>query len=243
MPDLRESIQSALMSIAESPFRESATHLLSGLGYRSNRTVQLGGSDPKAFVKFVRANANAGAFNESKARCAEWKSADLLFQLTDSELAGQKSLFEETEVTPSLLQSYLFFAIELTGNNYARGKLTDITRQINRVFPMPVMVLLKHKCQNQPALSIAVINRRRHKREPSKDVLGKVTIIRDISLSEPHRGHLATVLARSWSDLARHFCAKHERPPKWESRSGSAGVFEVPYDKWLSEDGLCDSGI
>lgn len=190
MADLRESIQSALKSIASAPLRESATNLLSVLGYQSDRTVQLGGSDPQAFVEFVRANAGAGAFNESKALCAEWKSADLLFQLTDSELAGQKSLFEETEVTPSLLQSYLFFAIELTGKNYARGKLTDIARQINRVFPMPVMVLLKHKSQKKPVLSIAVINRRQHKREPSKDVLGKVTIIRDISLAEPHRGHL-----------------------------------------------------
>jgi hypothetical protein len=42
----------------------------------------------------------------------------------------------------------------------------------------------------EPVLSIAVINRRQHKREPSKDVLGKVTIIRDIWLAEPHRGHL-----------------------------------------------------
>lgn len=49
-------------------------------------------------------------------------------------------------------------AIELTGDHYARGKLTDIARQINRVFPMPVMVFLKHKTNKQPVLSIAVIN-------------------------------------------------------------------------------------
>jgi type I restriction-modification system DNA methylase subunit len=51
---------------------------------------------------------------------------------------------------------------------------------------MPVMVLFRHgKC-----LSIAVINRRRNKLHAEKDVLEKVTLIRDISLTDPHRGHL-----------------------------------------------------
>ncbi len=99
-------------------------------------------------------------------------------------------MFKETNINTGLLRSYLFFAIELTGDNYARGKLTSIARQINRVFPMPVMVLMKHLSEKQPVLSIAVINRRQNKRDSAKDVLGKVTIIRDISLAEPHRGHL-----------------------------------------------------
>ncbi len=77
-------------------------------------------------------------------------------------------MFEEHEIQAGLLQSYLFFAIDLTGDRYARGKLTDIARQIKRVFPMPVMVLLKHKSNKQPVLSIAVINRRQHKRDASK---------------------------------------------------------------------------
>ena len=89
-------------------------------------------------------------------------------------------------VNAGLLQSYLFFAIELKQRDYARGKLTAIARQLNRVFPMPVMVFIKHR----DLLSIAVINRRLNKRDAEKDVLGKVTIIRDISLSSPHRGHL-----------------------------------------------------
>jgi hypothetical protein len=61
-------------------------------------------------------------FNEEKALCSQWKSADLLFQLTDEELSGQQSLFENNDISPGLLQSYLFFAIELTGDHYARGK-------------------------------------------------------------------------------------------------------------------------
>ena len=190
MPDLRESIQNALAAVETSPFRDSAAGLLATLGYRSDRTVNLGSSSPNAFLQFIRAQAAEAPFNETKALFESWKSADLLFQLTDEELNSSQSLFQDTDLKSGLLRSYVFFAIELTGEGYARGKLTSIARQINRVFPMPVMVLIKHVTDKKPVLSIAVINRRQHKREAGKDVLGKVTIIRDICLGAPHRGHL-----------------------------------------------------
>jgi hypothetical protein len=58
----------------------------------------------------------------------------------------------------------------LTG--YARGKFSGIARQINRLFPMPVMVIFKHGDR----LTIAVINRRRNKLDDNKDVLEKATL-------------------------------------------------------------------
>ena len=68
------------------------------------------------------------------------------------------------------------------------GTLTTITiaRQINQVFPMPFIVPIKHAEQKEEVLSIAVINCGQTKRDSQKDVLGKVAIIRDISLGE-HR--------------------------------------------------------
>ncbi len=190
MPDLRDKIQTALNEFEGKTLKDSALGLLATLGYKSERTLKLGSSKPKAFLEFLHASAGNGAINEAKALVDEWKSVDLLFQLTDNELSGHRALFDEHEVSPSLMKSYVFFAIELIGDNYARGKLTDIARQINRVFPMPVMVLMKHKANKKSVLSIAVINRRANKRDTSKDVLGKVTIIRDITFTETHRGHL-----------------------------------------------------
>lgn len=201
MPDLRESIQAALSAVETSPLRDSATGLLSTLGYSSDRTIDFGNSNPKAFLNFIHSQSTDAPFNESKALFGSWKSADLLFQLTDEELGTSQSLFQETDVKPGLLRSYLFFAIELTGEGYARGKLTGVARQINRVFPMPVMVLIKHVSDKKPVLSIAVINRRQNKREAVKDVLGKVTIIRDISLTTPHRGHLDIVASFARANL------------------------------------------
>lgn len=190
MPDLRDAIRTNLTTFASQPLRSAATGLLATLGYRSDRRINFGDSTPAAFLDFVRNQAGNSGFTETKALCADWKSADLLFQLTDEEISGHASLFKETGVNAGLLQSYVFFAIELAGGDYARSKLTGMARQINRVFPMPVMVLIKHLTEKKPVLSIAVINRRQSKRDAAKDVLGKVTIIRDISLVEPHRGHL-----------------------------------------------------
>ena len=187
--DLRGAIITALGNFTTKPVRDAGNELLYTLGYRSDRTLNLGGSDPRAFLEIAQSQAGGG-FSEAKALFHDWKSADLLFQLTDEELAAHASLFKETEVNRSLLRSYLFFAIELTGTDYARSKLTGIARQINRIFPMPVMVLIKHHADKKPVLSIAVINRRQSKQDAAKDVLGKVTIIRDVSLSTPHRGHL-----------------------------------------------------
>lgn len=201
MSDLRNSIQSTLAAFAAKPLRAAANELLETLGYSSEKTIDLGKSDPQTFLNFIHSQSAAGTFDERKALFPDWKSADLLFQLTDEEISGQTSLFKDRTVSPSLLRSYVFFAIELTGDNYARGNLTAIARQINRVFPMPVMVLIKHLADKKTVLSIAVINRRQNKRDGSKDVLEKATIIRDISLSSPHRGHLDILASFAFSQL------------------------------------------
>lgn len=194
MSDLRPSIASALQSFSEQPLREASLSLLGILGYQSEKTLPLD-SSPRAFRDFIREHNSEAKFDEQKALFSDWTSADLLFQYTDEELNPSATLFSESEVKPSLLRSYLFFAIELNAESaingsYARGKLTALARQLNGVFPMPVMVLIRHPQQDQSVLSIAVINRRQNKNEQHKDVLGKVTIIRDIDLDEAHRGHL-----------------------------------------------------
>jgi hypothetical protein len=196
MPELREDIKSDLQSLISQPLRQASLSLLATLGYRSDRTLILEGSKPQAFLDLVQSQGGS-KFDPEKACFSDWKSADILFQLTDEDLAASSSLFKETDIKSGLLRSYLFFAIELKGGDHSRSKLSAIARQINRVFPMPVMVLLKHdRC-----LSIAVINRRQNKLHADKDVLEKVTLIRDISLIAPHRGHLEILQSIAFSEL------------------------------------------
>lgn len=202
--NLQSSIQSALRDITKSDFRIGHLALLETLGYTSDKSMPTPGADPAKFVEFAESNSGK-QLNPEKAKLSEWKKADILFQLTDHELAGQKSLFNAAEINNKNLQSYLFFAIGLSGRDYTRTALSDITRQLNRLFPMPVMVLFSYgdtdipvcdsaseeqTAMSAPHFSVAVINRRPNKREAHKDVLGKVTLIHGIDLTEPHRGHL-----------------------------------------------------
>ena len=176
-------MKSALANFQTLPLKDAARRLLAKLGYQSDKFIAGAGSSPQAFLDLF---SSGHAFDPAKALVPEWKTADLLFQLTDQELSRETSLFTDDSVKAGLLKSYVFIAIDLKGSDYARGKFSAITRQINRLLPMPVMVFFKH----QGRLTIAVINRRLNKLDESKDVLGKVTLIRDINFTQSHRGHL-----------------------------------------------------
>ncbi|MFA7234922.1 MAG: transposase, partial [Terrimicrobiaceae bacterium] len=192
--DLRSTIPEALSQFQTGPLKDAARRLLAELGYKSDKFLAGAGSKPQDFLDdFVSGHA----FDQTKALVSEWKSADLLFQLTDQELSRETSLFTDTSVQAGLLKSYVFIAIELKDGDYARGKFSAIARQINRLFPMPVMVIFKHADR----LTIAVINRRRNKIEPDKGVLEKATLIRDISITNPHRGHLDILASLAMPNL------------------------------------------
>ncbi len=209
MPDLRDEIAAALQGFlpaedaAAPPLRDAALRLLTTLGYRSDRTLEIEHSSPRAFMELLEAYRRADAFRPEKALFSEWTSVDLLCQVTDADLADHPSLFKETDVDPGLIRSYLFFAIDLKGGDYSRGKLSGIVRQINRAFPVPVLLLIRHRTLDRSVLSIAIINRRVHKRAATRDVLEKVSLIRDIDLAAPHRGHLDILASFAVDELAR----------------------------------------
>ena len=190
--ELKQTIGQRIQSFASQPLRKAALSLFATLGYESDRTVET-----KSLADFRAQFDPESKLAHPTALIANWKSADLLFQLTDEELSSTTALFKDESVKTSLLQSYIFIAIELADGDYARGKLAGIARQINRIFPMPVMVLFKIGAR----LSIAVINRRLNKRDESKDVLGKVTLIQNIAIENPHPGHLDILASFSLAEL------------------------------------------
>jgi adenine-specific DNA-methyltransferase len=186
------AIQAAIHAFTTKSLHDAATALFACLGYKSDRTIAV-----DSVEAFCHQFDPSDLLAHPRAQKASWKSIELLFQLTDEELSRNATLFKDTAIRASLLQSYVFFAVELQPGDYARGKLAAITRQINRVFPMPVMVLFKVAGN----LSIAVINRRQNKRDESKDVLGKVTLIQNISTVKPHPGHLDILASFSTTEL------------------------------------------
>lgn len=159
MPNLEPkiAIQNALQDFVRKPLAQAALTLLETLGYRSDKRLTF---TPNSAAQFrVEFDPNH-QLNLQNARLKEWKSVDFLFQITGDELAGalstQGQLFRNQKVDQTLIQSYLFFAIELGGAHYTRTDLATITREVNKLFPMPAMLLFRHG----DTLTLAIITRR-----------------------------------------------------------------------------------
>jgi hypothetical protein len=194
---LRAELQTALLKLATGDLRTSATALHGKLGYASHKTLELP-TQPQAFAKEVE-NLLGGSkqLNPAHASLADWQSAAFLFQLTNDELpalaAGQAGLLTETGgVQAWQVESFVFLALDLKPGTWSRTRLAALTREVNRLFPMPAVLLFRHPREDgTPLLSISVIHRRANKRDASLDVIeGKVSIIKDIDLGTPHAAHL-----------------------------------------------------
>jgi hypothetical protein len=198
MKDIKEKILQSLQTFSGDNLTKNALKLFDTLGYNTDRQAPLDTQDYTCF-KATYAEANP-RFNEDKALVKDWKYVDFLFQLSKEEINRQHSLFDTKRVDNTIIESYLFFAIELAGAQYTRTALSSITREINKLFPMPVMVLFKYG----QTLTLAVISRRLHKRDETKDVLlKKVTLIKDINIAYPHRAHVEILFDLSFDELLR----------------------------------------
>lgn len=199
-PIFKAKLQTAVQAFGSQALRSSALGLFAELGYTSDRTLAVSSVDD-----FCSQFDSRKRLDHPSAMKSQWESVELLFQLTDEELSNNATLFKDDTVSAGLTRSYVFFAIELkpssVANDYTRGKLAAITRQINRLFPMPVMVLFKVPAKTGAKISLAVINRRQHKRDDSKDVMGKVTLIQNIDITKPHPGHLDILASFSTTEL------------------------------------------
>ena len=198
----KKTIEQALHHFSDGPLAENARNLLNTLGYHSDLMLDL---EPNTAEGFIEAFNPENKLNPDKALTADWVSIDLLFQLTGDELTAteeqEQLLFDPNvnQVDNTIMESYLFFSLALRGSKYTRTQLSRITREINKLFLIPVMVLFQHG----QTLTFAVIDRHLHKRDESKDVLEKVTLIKDINFTDPHRAHIEILFDLSLGELYR----------------------------------------
>ena len=216
-----EQIASALHSFRQQPLPLAGAGLLRTLGYSSDKTIDLG-SQPAEFVaKLRKFSQTPSAFDDARAEVAQWRGAHFLFQLTNDEIPslmlGQRSFSTAASVLGQQIESFVFLAIELDGEDWSRSALARIARELNRAFPMPAIVAFLHGGR----LSVAVIDRRAHKRDAARDVMtDRISIIKDIRLDQPHAAHLRILAA-----LATDMLGESARRPT---------NFRELYDAWLS---------
>ena len=195
--DEKLNILKAVKAFVKDDISKAGINLFSTLGYDTSLQAPL---DDKTYQEFketyIEGSPNAERFNEEKALVEDWKSIDILFQLTNESFNGTKSLFEPS-VNPYEPQSYLCFAIELKGDEYSKTQIAGITREVNKLFSIPIIIIFKYgEC-----ITLAIINRRVNKRNSDRDVLEKVTLIKDIFFEKPHRAHIEILFDMSLPQL------------------------------------------
>ncbi|MCY3721321.1 MAG: hypothetical protein OXG97_03775 [Candidatus Poribacteria bacterium] len=185
----KKNIENVLKKFNNQPLRETATTFLNTLGYNSKRV----GNDDLDTERFNRLTESAleTANPSQKLRIDDWRSFCQIMQVSDVEInqqatPAQGSLFESTEIEDGLRISYMFVTLYLSGDTYTRTQLADITRFINKEYQKPIMVIFRYGA----VLSLAIINRRPNLRNDTKQVLEKVTLIKDINLDSPKRAHI-----------------------------------------------------
>ena len=181
----KEAIKSALSAISTGDFLEKSKDLLGTIGYRSELTLELSGTVHDFFEEFPPLNPNTKTEQEFRKHA---ESVQLVFQFTSDEIADdpQGTLFESASFDKGNIKSFLFCAVELKDNDYSRTKYAEFTREINKRLFAPTVILFR--AGNH--LTIAFADRRPDKTDEDRDVLGQVTLIKDIRLHNPHRAHL-----------------------------------------------------
>ena len=188
MTSPKDKINTALQRFSNGNLAENARNLLNVLGYQSERRINLEPNTAAGFISALHPVAQE-KFSPKRALVEEWKSVDLLFQLTDDQISDNGRVeieFGGSDIDRERDKSYLFFALKLYQSHYTRTQLSQITREINKPFKMPVMILFEHG----DTLTFAVIDRRLGKRNKDEDVLLKATLIKDINFVDPHRAHI-----------------------------------------------------
>lgn len=186
---MKEQIQKSINDFSLQSPTQSAISLLNTLGYKASPN-HLPEKTPEGFQDMFPDDR----FSPERAHTAEWEYIDLLFQLTSEDLS---KTFSQKEINRYEANSYIFFVLKLSSPAYNRTTLAKITREINKIFPMPAMIIFQYG----ETITLSIINRRLHKKDPTKDVLEKVILIKDININKPHRAHIEILYDLSLSNL------------------------------------------
>ena len=182
----KEAIKSALAAIPTGDFLEKSKEILGTIGYRSELTLELSGTVHDFFEEFPPLNPNTKTEQEFRKHA---ESAQIIFQFTKDEIEDdpeQMTLLESNSFDKGNIKSFLFCAVELKDNRYSRTKYAEFTREINKRLFAPTVILFRAGDR----LTVAFADRRPDKTDGDRDVLGQVTLIKDIRLNNPHRAHL-----------------------------------------------------
>ena len=179
-------IKEALASVLQLGISEGCGTLLDVLEYKSERRGSGGTFEEfRELYELPENKQHTKAEKQILPRCQE---VHLLRQITDEEIRQEQRDIKD-RLDNGKTKSFIFLAVRLRNEEdkpTSRGGFATLTRALNKHFAMPAIVIFREGNR----LTLAFIRRREHKTNEAQDVLGKVTLIKDIDCRSPHRAHL-----------------------------------------------------
>ena len=223
---VKEDIRAVLSSVADGDFQQTAVALLRSLGYVSERTLSGQSSNPADLIRLLsEQTSGAPALTGTQSEGAfldNAQSVRILFQFTSSEIGAQaqQELPDDGSFDTGNARSFLFAAVELNGDSYPRGQYATFTRELNKDIQIPMVVLFRTAANR---VTLAFVHRRPNRRDASRDVLGSVSLIREIDQADPHRAHLDILADLSLPERL-----------DWMEAHGKPRNFDGLLDAWLN---------
>lgn len=215
--DLDTAVRAALAALAAGDaLPQAANRLFAALGYHSTRVLAGQSGRVEDFIAQFPAPA-AGTVSERNLQ-TQAAAIHILFQVTDEEIneelsgGSQGGLFDTRNFDEGLNKSYLFLVVELNEEHTSRSQYAEFTREINKRFPMPAFLLFRG---SGGLVTLAFVQRRRHKRDDQRRVLGSVSLIRDINPGDPHRAHRSILKELSLAHRLE-WMGKHGKPSNFD---------------------------
>ena len=220
---VRNAIATALAAVPGVDWPDAAVAVLDAMGYRSELVLEDQTGDPANFIRQFDAD-NPGTQTERRF-LEDARSVQLVFQITNAEIAeaaapSQQMRFDAGGFDSGNAQSFLFLAMELAGDDYSRGRYAEFTREINKRLFAPSVILFRTASNR---VTFAFPHRRPNRRDPERDVLGRVSLIREIDPARPHRAHLDILAELSLPERLR-----------WMEAHGKPHNFDGLLDAWLN---------
>ena len=178
-------VPDVLSELPDGDFSKTAEKFLGSLGYRGDDALP---SETVTVGDFIADYPAPNPDTKSEQEFAENAQAvRIISQISDAEITAnaQQALIDAFDTGNA--RSFLFLAVELKEHTYSRGQYAAFTREINKRWQFPTVVLFKTASN---LLTLAFAHRRLHRRDPGRDVLGNVFLIREIDPVKPHRAHL-----------------------------------------------------
>ena len=187
----KQKISDALKAFRGKPLGDAALQLVEALGYLS----PYGGREYGAkeflddFLDTTESRTQMRARFEKRVKTIHAVSqigkGELNKKNDDLNGRGEEN---KSEINVKDGKTFLFLAIEIKdGLHPTRTEYTETTRLLNRHLPMPLIVIYRAGEE----INIAFAQRQERDDKRKRDILGTVSLLRDISCEQPHSGHLS----------------------------------------------------